>query len=296
MEENQLSASGGKSLFKISLVHLALILLSSFLASIFSSLLLFSYIVSDSKYIPSASHLETLPPKEKAAILKQNQENIKQLGVDFQKEPQKYIEKYYDGIVKHANWLLFGQSFIWAVCFLLPAYYLLKRKMQINIESFSESMQWQNVYLGILYGLAIFFASYMFLSFAKSIDVPTQANNFQKILFDGLKGNASLLLWGIYAVGLFTGIVEELFFRGYLLRHFWEEGWEKEGLLLTSLLFGMVHFAGEASFLVPTLMVAIGYTLGYLYLKYRTIWIPIVAHSIYNSSGLLFAYFKGSEF
>ncbi|EMF43826.1 CAAX protease self-immunity [Leptospira interrogans serovar Canicola str. LT1962] len=110
-----------------------------------------------------------------------------------------------------------------------------------------------------------------------------------------MKGNRSLLLWSLYSVGLITGIVEEVFFRGFCLRQFQGRGLEIPGLLFTSIVFGLVHYSGQTSVSVPILLSFVGMFFGLFYLKTGNIWYSISAHVSYNSIMLLIAYIKGGE-
>jgi len=72
-----------------------------------------------------------------------------------------------------------------------------------------------------------------------------------------------------------TPLLEEMLFRGYLLRA-WSEKWGLwTGVLLSSAVFGAIHADTLAAMLT-----GIGFAL--LYLRTQSLWAPILAHSAYN--------------
>jgi membrane protease YdiL (CAAX protease family) len=79
----------------------------------------------------------------------------------------------------------------------------------------------------------------------------------------------------IFLLALFSSVGEELFFRGALL--------PQVGLLLSSLLFGILHVRPGLRFLPWTLMsLIVGLVLGGMYLKLGDLGGPIVAHFTIN--------------
>ena len=93
-------------------------------------------------------------------------------------------------------------------------------------------------------------------------------------LVDGT-GSASLLL-----LSLFSGVGEEVFFRGAVQQEF--------GLVVASVLFGVVHVGPDRRYLVWTLWaVAAGFLFGVLYDVSGGLLAPILAHAAHNAATLL---------
>jgi uncharacterized protein len=93
-------------------------------------------------------------------------------------------------------------------------------------------------------------------------------------LVDGT-GRASLLL-----LSLFSGVGEEVFFRGAVQQEF--------GLVVASVLFGVVHVGPDRRYLVWTLWaVAAGFLFGVLYEVSGGLLAPILAHAAHNAATLL---------
>jgi membrane protease YdiL (CAAX protease family) len=79
----------------------------------------------------------------------------------------------------------------------------------------------------------------------------------------------------IFLLAVFSSVGEELFFRGALL--------PQVGLVLSSLLFGVLHVRPGLRFLPWTLMsLIVGLVLGEMYLKLGDLGGPIVAHFTIN--------------
>lgn len=75
-------------------------------------------------------------------------------------------------------------------------------------------------------------------------------------------------------------VLEELFFRGILLMLLvWYIG-KWPGLILSSVLFALIHLSPFSLFIQGIL----GFACGYAYLRYENLLMPILMHAIYNFS------------
>jgi len=99
-------------------------------------------------------------------------------------------------------------------------------------------------------------------------DLMVGANNSEyPQLYDAL-----MLFWPV----VFAPLVEEFVFRGILLQR-WGVTWGlRWGLVASSVLFGGLHFNN------PVGLTAFGFVMGLLYLQTRSLWVPIVCHSLNN--------------
>ena len=97
-------------------------------------------------------------------------------------------------------------------------------------------------------------------------------------------------LWEITAIGLLSGIAEELFFRGMLYPAIKQAGFPRLAVWGVSLLFALVHF-NLVSF-VPLFVLAILLTL--LYEHTDNLLAPIAAHALFNALnfGMLYLFEK----
>lgn len=97
------------------------------------------------------------------------------------------------------------------------------------------------------------------------------------------------LLQSIFLVGLLAAVGEELFFRGALQRiliQLTKSPWA--GILITSLVFSAIHlqFAG----FLPRMF--LGIVLGAIYWYSGSLWPGILFHFLFNTLGVVVAYFK----
>ena len=96
--------------------------------------------------------------------------------------------------------------------------------------------------------------------------------------------------WGgfvmnILVIAVLAGIGEELIFRGVLQKIFTE--WTKNihaGILITAFIFSAIHF--QFFGFVPRFV--LGCLLGYLFVWGKSLWIPILAHTLNNSLVVIF--------
>jgi membrane protease YdiL (CAAX protease family) len=81
------------------------------------------------------------------------------------------------------------------------------------------------------------------------------------------------------AVGLWTPFTEEIFFRGFILAGLVKFLGVTKGTIISAALFSVAHM--QIGVLVP--IFATGLLLSWLYLKTRSIWPPMIAHTLQNS-------------
>jgi uncharacterized protein len=85
---------------------------------------------------------------------------------------------------------------------------------------------------------------------------------------------------GLVLVAIFSGLGEETFFRGALQPEF--------GLVVASLVFGLVHVGPDRRYLLWTVWaVLVGFLFGFLYEVAGGLLAPILAHSGHNAATLL---------
>lgn len=80
----------------------------------------------------------------------------------------------------------------------------------------------------------------------------------------------------LFLLVVYAPLVEELIFRGFLLQR-WATKWGlRNGLIASSLLFGVLHINN------PVGLTLFGFVMGLLYVRSRSLWIPILCHSLNN--------------
>jgi membrane protease YdiL (CAAX protease family) len=94
----------------------------------------------------------------------------------------------------------------------------------------------------------------------------------------------------ILAVGILAPVAEELCFRGITLsRLSGVKLWA--AIIIQAALFGIVHL----NILQGLYAFAVGIVLGFLCTRFRTLWLPIVLHIVFNTTNILFSQFAGNS-
>lgn len=142
--------------------------------------------------------------------------------------------------------------------------------------------------LGI--GIVLLFAGYMIIIphnyLLYELGVDTQGDQIFEI-FSKLESPA----WFIAAGAIVAPLVEEIFFRGFLLQGFRQKYGGLSAILLSSFIFASAHLDPVA--FIPTLV--LGCVLAYMYHISNSVWPGIIFHFGINSFGLCVLYL-GSQF
>ena len=89
-----------------------------------------------------------------------------------------------------------------------------------------------------------------------------------------------------------TGILEEIIFRGFIFNLFFKKYNIRIGAIVSSILFGVVHFSGfnhEFHWLLSIISsIAVGLVFVQAYLLYNSLWLPIGLHSGWHFAMRLF--------
>ena len=98
----------------------------------------------------------------------------------------------------------------------------------------------------------------------------------------GLRGQGAL--WAMLAMAVTSGTIEEIMFRGILLRHLEAMLGSWAALALTSLLFGAAHLTNPGASLFAAFAIAMeaGILLGAAYLLTRRLWLAVGIHAAWN--------------
>ncbi len=80
----------------------------------------------------------------------------------------------------------------------------------------------------------------------------------------------------LFLLVIYAPLVEELIFRGFLLQR-WAVKWGlRRGMIASSVLFGVLHFSN------PLGLTLFGLVMGLLYVRSRSLWVPVACHSLNN--------------
>src|SRR5262249_3210165 len=107
----------------------------------------------------------------------------------------------------------------------------------------------------------------------------------QPVSIEALNGVFRQVSWFVtlLAVGLGPGVVEEVWCRGFLGRGLCARYGLVAGVILTSVFFGLLHM--DPAYAIVTAMM--GAFLYFVYLGARSIWVPILLHTLNNSVAVL---------
>lgn len=159
-----------------------------------------------------------------------------------------------------------------AVAFLAIAVYLACRRWierRVNDELPLVALP-RDLSLGLVIGAGLFTAMTGIVALLGGISIER---------FNGMGA-----LWAMLAMAVTSGTIEEILFRGILLRHIEAMLGTWAALAITSLLFGLAHLTNPGSSLFAAFAIAMeaGILLGAAYLWKRRLWIPIGIHAAWN--------------
>ncbi|MGB3680877.1 MAG: CPBP family intramembrane glutamic endopeptidase [Rubrobacteraceae bacterium] len=87
-------------------------------------------------------------------------------------------------------------------------------------------------------------------------------------------------VWDLVLISVFSGVGEEMFFRGAMQPEF--------GLTVAAVAFGLVHIGPDRRYLVWTVWAILaGFLFGFLYRASGGLLAPVVAHSLHNAATFL---------
>lgn len=172
--------------------------------------------------------------------------------------------------------LIFGLLCIWIIrrCY----------KLQINpkylIGNLPQGYKWLPI-IGLVIAVLLFSLGAGLLSFHfLSLLAPSVLESLLKSIATDRAKNSSLpifyLILNAFSLVVVAPIAEEFIFRGILL-HRWAAKWGvSSAILVSSILFGLLHIN-------PFGLSVFGIVMALLYLRSRTIIVPIIAHSLNNA-------------
>lgn len=134
----------------------------------------------------------------------------------------------------------------------------------------------RDIFLGI-FGTIFPFALFVFLLSEKAKKIPL-IGALNNVIVNDIKTmffNANL--FDICLISFIAGFAEEILFRGVIQT--------KLGIVIASIIFGLLHFITYAYFIIATIM---GFYLGFLFNYYDNLFIPIQIHFLYDFAALIY--------
>jgi len=183
-------------------------------------------------------------------------------GVDYKNYQPNEISSYQHLIISFFD--LLGTFFLlW-----LFMKYVDKEKF-INL-GFSIKDRLKDFNVGLISGAVIMIIGYFLLLFLGEI-------HFKEIVFDGKETIISVLIF------IFVAFAEEVLFRGYILRNLMISFNKYVALIISSLLFSLIHGSNPNMDLFSFFdLFLAGILLGISYIYTKNLWFPIALHFSWN--------------
>lgn len=117
-----------------------------------------------------------------------------------------------------------------------------------------------------------------------------------------LSGGERILVFYILSP-LIVPVIEELFFRGYIMNALRgstlpSKGRTAAAVIISSVFFAMVHIQGFSTFtdiFLPVWIFVVALSSALLVVRFKTIWIAVASHVAYNSSTVILSAIAGSN-
>lgn len=156
-------------------------------------------------------------------------------------------------------------------------------------ESFAQLRRHRTWAWALLAGLATFVFSSLMSAGGRALGLDLEPSNLD-LIKDGFARYPVFL--ALFAVML-APLYEELLFRRVLFGRLWQAGWPVLGLVLSSLVFALVHElpglngkpASSTLFLI-VVYAGMGGIFAWVYRRTGTLWAPIAAHILNNAIAL----------
>lgn len=173
------------------------------------------------------------------------------------------------------------------LCFFLPSYLFMKFK-NINMIKFLDVYlpTWQQVLGAVLFIIPLLFITQIFAGIL-SLFIPEIADGelMKKLILDFKSKYGMTILILVFAVT--PGIFEEFIMRGILFQSIKKQLKPIIAIILTGLIFSFIH-----GFLRMFPLIPAGILLTWLMFRTKSILIPIIVHTLFNSTSLLLSEVK----
>ncbi len=189
----------------------------------------------------------------------------------------------YMGSILQVHFKLLGIAFTQLIIIVLPlvfAYYIkadFRKVFALQIPRFKHIAGGVSLWAGGAI-LALVIGQYMLYLFPQNMEV---VEALSKMIFSNDKVWINLLV-----IAFLPALCEEVFYRGFLVSAFKETSSGKSAILLSSILFGLMHI--DFIRIIPTTL--LGITFGYAVYKTGSLFIPMLMHFLNNAMAVLASY------
>lgn len=162
-------------------------------------------------------------------------------------------------------------------------------KKFVNLAKLSK-FQWKPTLIGATLAPFIYIASITLATIASSF-FPELAGGENQTSSRLAEATGLSVIIALTFVTVLTPIIEEIFFRGAMLgtlqRYSQTKLWNISTIIITSLIFGLLHSQGAptnlANFMAIATPTLVGFTAAYLTIKHKSLYPAIALHIVYNS-------------
>ncbi len=177
--------------------------------------------------------------------------------------------------------MVFGS--VLGILFIIMASWLVNKKKPfslLRLNSFS--------FKGGLLPIILFTCLLITNNLLESYITYEDLEKMSEMIIKSFENNAFLTVLG---VGIFIPFFEEILFRGWLFDRLEHLLSSKYALIITSIMFGLVH--GQYHGVILLLTIVSGFVLGFIRLRTNSLWPSIILHAINNTSSIFLAYYLG---
>lgn len=141
---------------------------------------------------------------------------------------------------------------------------------------------WALIGIATAFGIRLFTGVYALVLEALHVQITTKGLDVTQLLPKGPLGTVVTIL----LVAFIAPLVEEVVFRGVLLSALRTRWGDTVGIVSSSVVFGFLHVSALA--ILPIIVLAV--FLGLLFVRSRSLYVPIMTHIAFNSIGLIALY------
>ena len=193
------------------------------------------------------------------------------------------VALFQGSVQREGGFLLLLSIIQFSVFFLIPLYVAtVRHKQPPQALGIPEKPFFRGLGKGLLWG-AMLFVLNMFAAYALILLFPEHTQDTQMIIQAMLEENNSFEFFGlIVCITVLAPVGEEIFFRAFMMGALEARFGSLAGVLISSFVFGAMHEGmwDFFPFILPIFLSGCGFAL--LYIKYRDVYLNIIAHAAYN--------------
>lgn len=200
-----------------------------------------------------------------------------------------YVMEFYRELNLSKSILALGIFLMQSVLLIAPLYFLIIRKYRLSLMDLGLRSVSAVALIKAVIGGYLSFILFSYIVSALQIFFGVELPGFQKQESPlPLFGNDELSIFvSVITIVIVAPLVEEIFFRGFLLRTFLAKYPERWAIFFSALIFAAAHL--EFRSVIP--LFALGVIINGIYVKYRSLWPCLAFHVFNNSITLAFLYY-----